>query len=308
MIFSVRRTRILMGLGIAGLAVSALVGVGLGLAVASTVNIQKQSTFGNFKPSLPSQVLDINGQLITEFFSDEQREIVSYNEIPKSLTNALMTREDQEFFSHNGFSLRGTSRALVQILTGQFLSGGSTLTQQLAGKLYSDRTKITLSRKLEELWWAFQLEAKFTKQEILEQYMNNMPFGHTTYGVEAASKYFFHHSAKDLSPAEAAILVIQLVRPGLYSPIRNPNSARKIQELILADMVHEGYITQEQSDASFNAYWTNYDYKRDSLSTAFFDRKDKAPFFSEYIRNQVDENLLGPHDIYRDGLTIHTTL
>jgi penicillin-binding protein 1A len=308
MIFSVRRTRILMGLGIAGLAVSALVGVGLGLAVASTVNIQKQSTFGNFKPSLPSQVLDINGQLITEFFSDEQREIVSYNEIPKSLTNALMTREDQEFFSHNGFSLRGTSRALVQILTGQFLSGGSTLTQQLAGKLYSDRTKITLSRKLEELWWAFQLEAKFTKQEILEQYMNNMPFGHTTYGVEAASKYFFHHSAKDLTPAEAAILVIQLVRPGLYSPIRNPNSARKIQELILADMVHEGYITQEQSDASFNAYWTNYDYKRDSLSTAFFDRKDKAPFFSEYIRNQVDENLLGPHDIYRDGLTIHTTL
>jgi penicillin-binding protein 1A len=126
--------------------------------------------------------------------------------------------------------------------------------------------------------------------------------------VEAASKYFFRHSAKDITPAEAAILVIQLVRPGLYSPIRNPNSARKIQEIILSDMVSKGFITQEQSDQSFNQYWTNYDYKRDSLSTAFFDRKDKAPFFSEYIRNLVDENLLGPHDIYRDGLTIHTTL
>lgn len=308
MIFSVRRHRILWGLALTGLSVSALVGVLLGLAVASTVNIQKQASFGSFNPSLPSQVLDIHGQLITEFFSDEKREIVSYKEIPKSMTNALLTREDQEFFEHNGFSVKGFSRALFMILTGQFVSGGSTLTQQLAGKLYSDRTKITVTRKLEELWWAYQLEAKFTKQEILEQYMNNMPFGHTTYGVEAASKYFFRHSAKDVTPAEAAILVIQLVRPGLYSPIRNPNSARKIQEIILADMVAQGFLTQEQSDESFNQYWTSYDYQRDSLSTAFFDRKDKAPFFSEYIRNLVDENLLGPHDIYRDGLTIHTTL
>ena len=84
-----------MVLAITGLSVSAVVGVLLGLAVAGTVNIQKQSTFGNFKPSLPSQVLDINGQLITEFFSDEKREIVSYNEVPKALTDALLTREDR---------------------------------------------------------------------------------------------------------------------------------------------------------------------------------------------------------------------
>lgn len=308
MVFSVRRQRILFALAVTGLSVSAFAGIALGLMLAGTVNIQKQASFGEFTPALPSQVLDINGQLITEFFSDEKREIVSYKEIPKSMTNALLTREDQEFFDHNGFSIKGFSRALFMIVTGQFVSGGSTLTQQLAGKLYSDRTQITVTRKLEELWWAFQLEAKFSKQELLEQYMNNMPFGHTTYGVEAASKYFFRHSAKDVTPAEAAILVIQLVRPGLYSPIRNPNSAMKIQEIILADMVAKGFLTQEESDASFNQYWTNYDYQRDSLSTAFFDRKDKAPFFSEYIRNLVDENLLGPHDIYRDGLTIHTTL
>ncbi len=297
-----------MVLAIVGLSVSAVLGVVLGLAVSGTVNIQKQSAFGAFKPSLPSQVLDINGQLITEFFSDEKREIVSYNEVPKALTNALLTREDQEFFEHNGFSLRGTMRALAGIATFQYVSGGSTLTQQLAGKLYSDRTKLTLGRKLEELWWAFQLESKFSKQEILEQYLNNMPFGHTTYGVEAASKYFFRHSVKELTPAEAAILIIQLVRPGMYSPIRNPNSARKIQEVILADMVRQGYLTPEQSAASFSSYWASYDYQRDNLSTAFFDRKDKAPFFSEYIRNLVDENLLGPHDIYKDGLIIHTTL
>ncbi len=150
-----------MVLAITGLSVSAVVGVLLGLAVAGTVNIQKQSTFGNFKPALPSQVLDINGQLITEFFSDEKREIVSYNEVPKALTDALLTREDREFFTHNGFSGYGTARALFQIVTGQLFSGGSTLTQQLAGKLYSDRTQISISRKLEELWWAFQLESKY---------------------------------------------------------------------------------------------------------------------------------------------------
>ena len=291
-----------------GLSTSAVTGVLLGLIVAANVNIQNQTAFGDFSPSLPSQVLDINGDLITEFFSDEKREIVSYNDVPKYLTNALLTREDQEFFDHNGFSLRGFSRALWQIITGQLFSGGSTLTQQLAGKVYSDRSNISLTRKLEELWWAFQLESRFSKQEILGQYLNNMPFGHTTYGVESASQYFFRHSVKEITVAESAILVIQLVRPGLYSPIRNPNSARKIQEVILADMVARGYVTQEQSDLSFNQYWSSYDYRRDSLSTAFFDRKDKAPFFSEYIRGVVEENLLGPHDIYRDGLTIHTTL
>ena len=308
MVFSARRNRVLTIVALLGLTVCAVTGLLLGMVVAANTNIRNQSNFGEFTPSLPSQVLDINGNLITQFFSDEQREIVAYNEVPRYLTTALLTREDDEFFLHNGFSFKGTLRALWQMVTGQLFSGGSTLTQQLAGKLYSDRTQITLSRKLEELWWAFQLESRFTKQEILGQYLNNMPFGHTTYGVESASQYFFRHSVRDITVAESAILIIQLVRPGLYSPIRNPNSARKIQEIILADMVRRGYISQSQSDESFNLYWSNYDYRRDSLSTAFFDRKDKAPFFSEYIRGLVEENLLGPHDIYRDGLTIHTTL
>jgi len=297
-----------MVLSIGGLVISAFMGTLLGLGVAGTLNVQHQSDFGTFTPSLPSRVLDIHGNLITEFFSDEKREIVPFVEVPKALVNALTTREDQEFFTHNGFSLRGTARALVQLLLGQLFSGGSTLTQQLAGKLYADRTKITITRKLVELWWAFQLECKFSKEEILDQYLNKMPFGHTTYGVGAASQYFFRHSVRDLTPAEAAILVIQLVRPGLYSPIRNPNSARKIQEQILSDMVKVGYLSQAKADQSFNQYWDNYDYRRDNLSTAFFDRKDMAPYFSEYIRNQVDDKLLGAHDIYRDGLTIHTTL
>ena len=308
MIFSERRNRRLKILAILALVSAAGMGLLLGLALSATWNIQNRSNFGNFDPALPSKVLDIHGNVITEFFSTEKRDLVSYNDIPRFLTDALVTREDQDFFYHNGFSLKGILRAMVMDLITHHLQGGSTLTQQLAGKLYSDRTKLTLTRKLQELWWALQLETKFSKEEILEQYMNNMPFGHATYGVEAASKYFFNKPVKELTPAEAALLVIQLVRPGLYSPIRNPNGAAKVQKDILDQMVQLGYITAKQAKDSFDQYWANYDYSRGNMSTAYFDQVDRAPYFTEYVRNWLDDNLVGPHDIYRDGLVIHTTL
>jgi penicillin-binding protein 1A len=307
MIFSAKRNQRLRVLIILSLVWSVGLGVFLGLALGTTWNIQHGSRFGNFDPALPSKVLDINGNVITEFFSSEKRDLVSYNEIPRFLTDALITREDQDFWYHNGFSLKGILRAAFMTLTGH-LQGGSTLTQQLAGKLYSDRTQLTLARKLQELWWALELETKFSKEEILEQYMNNMPFGHSTYGVEAASKYFFNHSVKDLTVAESALLVIQLVHPGLYSPIRNPNGAAKVQKDILNQMVQAGYVSAKEAKASYDEYWANYDYSRGSMSTAYWDRTDKAPYFSEYIRNWVQDNLVGPHDLYKDGLVIHTTL
>ena len=108
------------------------VGVSTGLMLAVNHNIKNMENFGEDNPSLPSQILDINGNLITEFFSDEKREIISINDLPESLIYALMTREDGTFFMHNGFSFYGTLRAVVKIITGQYFSGGSTLTQQLA--------------------------------------------------------------------------------------------------------------------------------------------------------------------------------
>ena len=213
---------------------------------------------------------------------------------PESLIYALITREDGSFFKHNGFSLYGTLRAVVKIITGQYFSGGSTLTQQLAGHLYADRSDISVTRKLKELWWAFQLERQLTKYEILEMYVNKMPFGHNTYGVEAASKFFFRHSAVDNTVAESVMLVIQLVRPGLYSPIRYPERARKVQSEIVNQMVENGYLYQTDADLTMNDYWNNrYDWSRDNQTTAFFDREDLAPWFSEYIRTELDEMLYG---------------
>ena len=288
-------------------------GVVLGLAIATIHNTPAFEELEEQENALPSQILDIEGRLITEFFGDEKRNLVNIDELPAHLIHALITREDKEFFEHNGVSVRGTLRAAVGIIRDRlggegYFSGGSTITQQLAKMRFLDPTDISITRKLREWWLAFQLERQFTKEEILEQYLNMMPFGHGTYGVEAASRFYFNgKSARDLTLAESAILVIQLASPR-YSPIRNPNGARTIQREILAQMVDEGYVTTEQANLSYEEYWANYDYTRESRSTAFFDREDQAPYFSEYVREELSNLLLGANNIYTDGFRVHTTL
>lgn len=286
------------------------VGIGLGLAIASTRNIRTLDEHADGELALPSQVLDREGRLITEFFSSERRDLVGLDELPRHLVYALITREDREFFEHNGFSIRGTFRAAWNIVSRQYVSGGSTLTQQLAGHMFDDRDDFSIARKLRELWWAFQLERSWTKNEILEVYLNRMYFGHNTYGVDAASQFYFGHSARDLTPAESVMLVIQLANPSRYSPIHNPQRARGMQRVILNQMAEADYITREEADFTFEEYWANYDFTRSSTSTAFLDRDDEAPYFSEYVRGQLEGDILlgRPVDINRAGYVVHTTL
>lgn len=284
-----------------------VLGVLFGIAMASVSNIVSIENFSTFDPPLPSRLLDSEGRLITEFASSEKREIVSIKDVPQHLIDALVTREDQSFWTHPGFTLRGYVRAAIGIITGKNLGGGSTITLQLSGTLYADRRDISLKRKFVELWWALQLERRFSKQEILEMYMNRMIMGPGVYGVEAASKYFFGHSAKDITIAEAAILVIQLASPTRYNPIRNPNIARERSREVLNQMIELGYVDQEAADTSFALHWDNYDYTR-VANDAFYARDDKAPWFSEYVRRQLEDMLYGSTDLYKDGLTIHTTL
>ena len=298
-------TLILLG---AGFLIAVVLGITLGLTLGATRNIQQTGSLQEHKPALPTQILDRNGELVTEFFSEEKRELVSIDQVPRHLIDALLTREDRDFYKHRGFRLWYIIRAALDIVTGRSFRGGSTLTQQLAGYLYADRTDISIKRKLVELWWALQLERNLTKNEILEQYLNTMYFGHNTYGVETASQFYFKHSARDLTVAESAMLVIQLASPGRYSPINHPNRAKKLQEEILAQMVSLGYTTGEEAERSFQDYWTGYDYTRSNLTSAWFEREDQAPYFSEYVRQRLEEQLLGSMDLYKEGLIVHTTL
>jgi penicillin-binding protein 1A len=282
-------------------------GVAIGIALAATRNISVNEQFGEHRPALPTQVLDINDRLITEFFGNQNREPITIDQVPKHLIEAVITREDRNFYSHHGFDLRGFARALFKIVTGQYVSGASTITQQLAGNLYADRRDISIKRKLVELWWAIQMERRYTKQEILELFLNEMDFGHGNQGVQAASKFFFRHPVEDNTLAESVMLVVQLTSPTINSPIKNPQRARNLQRDTLTEMVKLGYVTKKEADDSFNEYWTKYDYTR-ANSSAFLDREDKAPYFSEYIRNQLDDLLVGSYNYLTDGLVVHTTL
>ena len=286
---------------------SVSMGALLGWALSETKNIENSEYISEFDTALPTKLLDINGELITEFASDEKREIISYQQLPQHLIDALITREDRIFFSHKGFSVKAVMRAIFGKLTGKSLGGGSTLTQQIAGTLYCDRTDMSYTRKIKELWWAIQMERRYSKNEILELYLNKIYFGGGTYGVNAASKYYFGHGATEITPAEAAILVIQLSNPAFYNPFDHPNRAMERQKDVLSAMVSNGYITQEQSDQSFDNYWDSFDFTRTSTS-AYMMRDDKAPWFSEYVRRELGNMIYGSDDIYTSGFTVNTTL
>ena len=287
--------------------IAILSGVSLGLALAFTRNLKNQENFTDFNPALPTRILDIRGDLITEFASEEKREMITLDELPPHLINALLTREDQVFYKHHGFTLKSIGRAVIGKLTGRSLGGGSTITQQLAGTLYLDRSEMSLTRKIKELWWALQIERRYTKDEILELYLNKMYFGGGTYGVNAASKFYFGHPATEITPAESAILVIQLSNPAFYNPFEHPNRAMERQQEVLGQMVKLGYLDRKTADDSFNDYWAHFDYTRTGTS-AWLSRDDKARWFSEYVRRQLENMIYGTMDIYSGGYIVHTTL
>ena len=279
----------------------------LGFGISETQNIKNSEYISTFDTALPTKLLDINGELITEFASDEKREIISLNQLPQHMLDALLTREDRIFYSHHGFSFKAVMRAVVGKLTGRSLGGGSTLTQQIAGTIYCDRTEMSIMRKIKELWWAVQMERRLSKNEILELYLNKIYFGGGTYGVNAASKYYFGHSAEQITPAEAAILVIQLSNPAFYNPFDHPNRAMDRQKDVLDSMVKAGYISKAYAEESFNEFWGDFDYTRTS-SSAYLIRDDKAPWFSEYVRRELGNMIYGSQNIYTSGFTVNTTL
>ena len=286
---------------------SLLFGALLGFLLAETTNTINTENFTEFTTALPTRLLDINGELITQFASDENREIISLVQLPQHMLDALITREDRVFYEHNGFRLKAILRAVVGVVTGKSLGGGSTLTQQIAGTLYCDRTEKSLTRKLKELWWAIQMERRWSKDEILELYLNKIYFGGGTYGVNAASKYYFGHDATQITPAEAAILVVQLSNPAYYNPFDYPNRAMARQQNVLEEMVSAGYLTPEEATQSYDDFWVNFDYTRIN-SSAYYMRDDKAPWFSEYVRRELSGMLYGTDDIYTSGFTVHTSL
>ena len=255
----------------------------------------------NYDPDLVTRIYSIDGKVLNELFV-QKRVFVELFNIPTHMQNAVIASEDRRFYEHWGLSVRSVARAIgVNILSLSYRQGFSTLTQQLARNLYKTiGFEDSILRKIKEVITAVQIERTYTKDEILEMYLNTVHFGHGTYGVEAATKRFFGKESKDLSVDESALLVGLLPSPASYSPVRHPEKARKRRNTVLRLMKEQGYITHSE----------HAQYRAMTLESVTDEpTRGLAPYFTEYIRRLLEkEDDVLDINIYRDGLKIYTTL
>ena len=255
----------------------------------------------NYDPDLVTRIYSIDGKVLNELFV-QKRVFVELFNIPTHMQNAVIASEDRRFYEHWGLSVRSVARAIgVNILSLSYRQGFSTLTQQLARNLYKTiGFEDSILRKIKEVITAVQIERTYTKDEILEMYLNTVHFGHGTYGVEAATKRFFGKESKDLSVDESALLVGLLPSPASYSPVRHPEKGRKRRNTVLRLMKEQGYITHSE----------HAQYRAMTLESVTDEpTRGLAPYFTEYIRRLLEkEDDVLDINIYRDGLKIYTTL
>ncbi len=282
---------------------SAVVGTLAGIVITSYKSLPSLDQLTSYRPKLPTKIYDYNGNIIAEFF-EQKREPVSLSEVPQYLIDAVIVTEDPRFFHHFGVDPLGIVRAMIKnLLAGRIVQGGSTLTQQLARNLFLTQ-KRTLVRKIKEAILAVKIEHAFSKEEILEMYLNQIYLGHGCYGVEAASQYYFGKSVKDITLGEAAMLVALISSPEGYSPFRHPERARKKQWIVLKKLVKAGYITKDEAKKAFEEFWLEWTTKPKKKNPL---RINEAPYFTEYVRRQISEKY-GPEALYTEGLQIYTTL
>ena len=276
------------------------------LLILST-NLPSISELNRYNPEQVSKIISADNVVIKKLYT-HKRDMVDISNIPQHLINALIVMEDREFYLHNGINIKSTIRALiVDILSFSSKQGASTLTQQLARTMYTNKKakyyigqSKKIDRKLKELITAIKIEQTYTKAEVLELYFNSVYFGHGTYGVQAASAYYFGKDVSKITIDEAAILIGMLPAPAKYSPIRHPERAMRKRNLVLNVMFNNGYLEED----IFNI---NISRKLPEKSIDF--DNSLASYFSEHIRRELeilDEEL--DINIYEDGLQINTTL
>ncbi len=247
--------------------------------------------------SVSTLIYDRNGELLYEIYADENRIPIKLNSLPDHVLQATIAIEDKNFYKHWGFDLKGISRAVYKMIKKERLEGGSTITQQLVKNslLTSERS---VQRKIKEAILSIAVEVKYSKQEILEMYLNYISYGGTAVGIQSASKKFFDKDAKDLTLAEASLLAGLPQAPSYYSPFgSNPQKAKQRQADVLRRMTEDGYITQQQANEALKQD-LNYALKKTDI---------KAPHFVFYIRDLLYEKY-GEQKVKNDGFRVYTTL
>ena len=275
----------------------AVLGVGCGLLA---IGIDGDKDVSDIHPPASSQILDMNGNLITNIHATENRTIVTLDKIPKNLQNAFIAVEDNRFYDHNGIDIRGIFRAVYSnFVSGEVAEGGSTITQQLAKNAFLSQDR-TIKRKVQEIFIALRLEREYTKDEILEMYLNQIYFGRGAYGVEAAAQTYFGKDVSQLDLSECAMLAGIPRSPNYYSPLNNLAAANERKGEVLDQMVKYNYI-----DAGTAA-------KTKAEALRLVNPKDSetdttASYFIDYVTQEMIDKF-GADAVYKEGLKIYVSL
>jgi len=288
--------KILFLLGLTGVGVLGI--ISLGMIAWVSRDLPNPNGLIDRQLTTSTKIFDNTGETVLyDVHGDIKRTVINLDQIPEHSRHATLAAEDRDFYNHRGFSLTGIARSVLKnIFTGSKV-GGSTLTQQLVKNAILTNEK-TYTRKIKELILAYQIEKKFTKDEILQMYFNEIPYGSVIYGIEAASQSFFGKSAKDLTIAESAILAALPQAPTFYSPYGNNRDKLMIrQRYVIDSMVDLGYISNEQADQA----------KQEKITFKPFKESITAPHFVMYIRQLLSEKY-GEDFITQEGLKVYTTL
>lgn len=280
------------------LAVFCLTAIGLSVLYGFSSLFAPSNMDETLIPDAASQFYDIKGNAIYTTLSEERRIPVTIDKIPKHVQKAFIAIEDNRFYEHSGIDYRGTARALLYTLSGKEIQGGSTITQQLAKNAFLTQER-SIVRKIKEAFIAKELEHKYTKDEILNMYLNQIYFGQGAYGIESASMYYFGKHVQNLDIAEAATLAAIPKSPNYYNPFENPKESKTRQELVIDQMVKYDFITQEQGQEA----------KSETLKYNTYNKSKGLPrsyFFDMIIQKVIEE--VGADALYKGGLKIYTTL
>ncbi len=275
-------------------------GAGLGFLTASIHTMP--SLKNDIRPSASSQIYDVNGKLISTIHSVENRLPVPMSKIPKNLQNAFIAVEDARFYQHVGVDPRGIIRAVWSNITNRGVSeGGSTITQQLAKNALLSQER-TLKRKIQEAILALQIERQYSKNEILELYLNQIYFGQGAYGVQSAAMVYFGKNVENLTLEECAMLAGIPKSPNYYSPLNNLTAATERQSVVFDQMVKYEFI-----DAGTANKARNTKLKLNTRSTQSDNKPTPASYFVDYVTQQLIDKY-GADAIYKEGLKIYTSL
>jgi 1A family penicillin-binding protein len=272
----------------------------IGSVVFFFTQVPSPDTLTSRNVAQSTKIYDRNGELLYDIFQNQNRTPVKLADIPDNVKKATISIEDKDFYRHQGFDVMGIARSFFNLIIHRRVEGGgSTLTQQLVKNalLTSD---INIVRKMKELILAIQVERTYSKDQILEMYLNEIPYGGTAYGIESAANLYFGKHAKDLDLAEASLLAGLPQRPSVYSPYgTHPELAKVRQAEVLRRMVEDHYISQQQADAAKAEPLT---YRTSQNELGF-----KAPHFVLYVKQKLIEQF-GDKMVEQGGLKVTTTL